>query len=154
MGAGRPQRDVVSVSLYRESKVGFSFKIASRDARLDAPVAAPWPEGLRLDSLRDVVASKMKALVERGAPRDFRDIHALCDANMVPAGSCWGSWKARMRKSGVQPDVARARLALETHLARLGLQRPLHKIDPGPARENAARLRTWFRTEFLNALVD
>ena len=44
---------------------------------LDATLVAAWSP-VRIESLRDNVASKMTALVERGAPRDLRDIHELC----------------------------------------------------------------------------
>ncbi len=43
---------------------------------------------VKLDSLPDLVASKMVALIERGAPRDFRDIHAVCRAELLTGGRC------------------------------------------------------------------
>jgi hypothetical protein len=64
--------DVISVELAQEGHVAFSFQIARRSAQLEPPELAPWTDVL-LDSLSDLVASKMVALVERGAPRDFRD---------------------------------------------------------------------------------
>ena len=46
----------------------FSFQIAARSAQIAQPLSAPWPGGLLLDTPDDLVAAKMVALVERGAP--------------------------------------------------------------------------------------
>ena len=62
--------DVVSIELLQGSKKTFSFQIARRSARLQPSRPAPWP-GILLDSFPDLVANKMVALVERGAPRIF-----------------------------------------------------------------------------------
>src|ERR1700730_15796109 len=72
-----------------------------------------------LDSLPDLLASKMAALVERGAPRDFRDIHASCMAGITTATECWRLWAERQVKAKSDIDRHRARLAVETHLARI-----------------------------------
>src|SRR3954467_1655715 len=69
--------EVVSLELRKSGKTVFSFQIASRSAQLQPPTTLPWSD-VALDSLPDLVASKMVALVERGAPRDFRDIYAVC----------------------------------------------------------------------------
>jgi hypothetical protein len=71
--------DVVSIELKAGGKTVFSFQIAARPGQIEESMPAPWPSGLLLDSLRDLIAAKMVALVERGAPRDFRDIHAVCE---------------------------------------------------------------------------
>jgi len=42
---------------------------------------------------------------------------------------------------------------VETHLARIALHRPLHIIDNPADRAEAARVRTWFRGDFLHALL-
>jgi hypothetical protein len=81
--------DVVSVELMLNQKTVFSFQIAQRSAELQTPITGLWPGGLRVDSLPDLIASKMNALVERGAPRDFRDIYALCWAGVVEIARCW-----------------------------------------------------------------
>ena len=65
--------DVVSVELLEENKTVFSFQIASRSVQLENSVSANWID-VPLDSLSDLIASKMTALVERGSPRDFLDI--------------------------------------------------------------------------------
>ena len=51
-------------------------------------------------------------------------------------------------------DTARARLAVQTHLARIALHRPLNQIADPTERAAAERARTWFDKEFLNVLVD
>jgi hypothetical protein len=48
----------------------------------------------------------------------------------------------------------RARLAVETHLARIAQHRPVAEIGDPEERAHAERLRAWFTTEFLDALLD
>ncbi len=111
--------DVVSIELIRGSKKKiFSFQIARRSARLQPSRPAPWP-GILLDSFPDLVANKMIALVERGAPRDFRDIYSLCQAGLMNTGDCWRLWRERQKAAGVEANPERARLAVESHLARI-----------------------------------
>jgi len=49
-------------------------------------------------------------------------------------------------------ESVRARLAIETHLARIAQHRPLARIADSQQRAEAKRVRSWFREEFLNAL--
>lgn len=144
--------DVVSVELIREGRASFSFQVAQRSAQLELSRVAPWPTEMLLDSLPDLVAAKVAALVERGAPRDFRDIYELCKVGFVSPPSCWTLWRNRQQLSGGDSSPSRARLALETHLARIESQRPLGEIRDPSDRSSAAQLRTWFRKEFLSAL--
>lgn len=142
--------DVVTVDLRLDGRTVFSFQIARRSAQLEPSLAAPWRD-VRLDSFVDLVASKMVALVERGAPRDFRDIHAICRAGLVTPRECWALWARRQSAAGDDADPARSQLAVETHLARIVQHRRLEQIaDPVQQRE-AEQLRAWFRQEFLNA---
>jgi len=145
--------DVVSIELEQASKTVFSFQIARRSVQLQPPLPAPWVDVL-LDSLPDLLASKMVALVERGAPRDFRDIFALCQAGLTTPAECWRWWRQRQKLAGSDTDSHRARLAVETHLARIAQHRPLTQIKDPEERTAAERVRTWFSTEFLNALLD
>ncbi len=126
--------DVVSVELLQENKVVFSFRIAARAIRLQEPVSAGWID-VPLDSLSDLLAANMTALVERGAPRDFLDIYSLCQAGVVTVDECWSTWRQRQVMSGDHGDMARARLAIETHLQRIALHRPLEKIVDAAQRE-------------------
>ena len=45
-------------------------------------------------------------------------------------------------------------LTVHTHLARIAAHRPLEQIPDPADRAAAERVRTWFATEFLDALVD
>ena len=143
--------DVVSIELRQQKRTLFSFQIARRSAQLESSGPAPWTKVL-LDSFSDLLASKMVALVERGAPRDFRDIHALCEAGLATRYQCWELWRRRQQLSGSDVDIARARLAVETHLARIAQHRPLDQIADPEQRATAKRVRNWFKGEFLNAL--
>lgn len=143
--------DVVSVELRREGRTVFSFQIAHRSAQLEPSLPASWG-GVLLDSFPDLVASKMVALVERGAPRDFRDIYAICQAGLIARRECWVLWARRQSAAGDDADPARARLAVETHLARIAQHRRLDQIADPDQRGEAEQVRAWFGQEFLNAV--
>ncbi|HID28558.1 MAG TPA: hypothetical protein EYP19_00990 [Desulfobacterales bacterium] len=128
----------------KKVKTVFSFQVARRYAQLEPSVLAPWTNIL-LDSFADLVAGKMVALVERGAPRDFRDIHAICQAGLTTPQECWELWRRRQRLVESDSDSPRARLAIETHLERIALHRPLAEITEPQQRAEA-------KEEFLNAL--
>ncbi len=145
--------DVVSIELHQDQQTVFSFQIAQRSAQLQPSTSAEWTDVL-LDSLADLVASKMVALVERGAPRDFRDIYEVCRAKLTTPVQCWQWWDQRQRLSGSDTDRHRARLAVETHLARISQHRPLEQIEDPVQRVAAQQVRQWFLTEFLDALSD
>ncbi|HEU0296189.1 MAG TPA: nucleotidyl transferase AbiEii/AbiGii toxin family protein [Anaerolineales bacterium] len=140
--------DVDSLELSQDGKTVFSFQIARRSARLEEPVSAGWID-VPLDSLVDLAASKMVALVERGAPRDFLDIFSVCHAGLFSIAECWALWRRRQMLAGSDVDAARARLAIETHLERIALHRPLEQIVDLGQREQARQLRDWFISEFL-----
>jgi hypothetical protein len=140
--------DVDSIELSQDGKTVFGFQVARRSARLEEPVSAGWI-AVPLDSLVDLAASKMVALVERGAPRDFLDIFNVCHAGLFSVAECWALWRRRQVLAGSDVDVARARLAIETHLERIALHRPLEQIVDLGQREQARQLRDWFLSEFL-----
>jgi hypothetical protein len=145
--------DVTSIELRQAQQTVFSFQIARRSAQLQTPTSVEWTEVL-LDSLADLIASKMVALVERGAPRDFRDIYAVCQAQLTTPKQCWAWWEQRQQLAGSDTDYHRARLAIETHLARIRQHRPLEKINDPTQRTAAQQVREWFSKEFLNVLPD
>ncbi|MFP4027196.1 MAG: nucleotidyl transferase AbiEii/AbiGii toxin family protein [Candidatus Brocadiia bacterium] len=136
--------EVTSLELKKEGDTVFSFQIARRSAQLSESVRADWVH-VPVDSLDDILASKMVALVERGAPRDFRDIYTACTAGLTTAEKCWKLWQERQKRSGSDTDMQRARLAVETHLERIAIQRPLDGIEDDDARAEAATTREWFR---------
>jgi hypothetical protein len=145
--------DVVSIELTRNGGTVFSFQIARRTAQLQPSVPALWTDVL-LDSFPDLLASKMVALVERGAPRDFRDIYSVCQAALTTPAECWQRWRERQRLAGSDTDSNRAQLAIETHLARIAQHRPLAEIGDPAQRAAAEDVRRWFALEFLSALLD
>jgi hypothetical protein len=139
--------EVDSVELHQGSKTVFSFQVAHRSVHLEEPISAGWID-VPLDSLADLVASKMVALVERGAPRDFLDIFTLCQAGLFSISGCWELWRKRQMLAGSDVDFSRACLAIETHIERIGLHRPLEKIDDMEQRQQARQVREWFLGEF------
>ena len=141
--------DVVSVELMRAGKKVFSFQIARRSAQLAEPTMSAWA-GVRLDTFDELVASKMTALVARGAPRDFRDIYTLCAENLYTRARCWELWQQRQQLAGEDADVQRATLAIRTHLSRIVQARALTQIADAQERAVAEQVRTWFKQEFLD----
>jgi Nucleotidyl transferase AbiEii toxin, Type IV TA system len=150
---------------YRPTNDVDAWWTASADLRERAEVVRVVEEALAeqgevrtqrcaLDSLADLIASKMVALVERGAPRDFRDIYTLCQAGLTSAGACWRLWRERQHRAGSDVDPHRARLAVETQLTRIALHRPLDRIADPEERAQSQRVRTWVEEELLDALVD
>jgi hypothetical protein len=142
--------DVVSVELQREGRTVFSFQVARRSVRLEPPALAPWIP-VPLDSFADLLASKMTALVERGAPRDFRDIYMLCQAGLATPARAWELWQKRQEMAGGDTNRDRAALAVQTHLARIVQHRPLAQVADPEQRAEAERVRTWLQREFLKA---
>ena len=128
----------------KDGKKVFSFQIAVRDVSLDAPFLSSWPPVL-LESLGDNIGSKMNALVNRGAPRDFLDVHRVVVDGLMDVGACWELW--RRKNEGADRSDAKGQVA--THLARLELRRPLVNIVDVAERESANRLRRWYGEEFL-----
>lgn len=140
--------DVVSIELSQDGKTVFSFQIAARSGILEESVSAGWID-ITVDSLSDLAASKMVALVERGAPRDFLDIYTLCQAELLSIDECWLLWTRRQILAGSDDDLTRAHLAIETHLERISLHRPLEQIADLEQRQHARQLRDWFLCDFL-----
>jgi hypothetical protein len=144
--------DVVSIELEDDEEGNtFSFQIAHRTVALEPPSRAHWID-VPLDAFPDLLGSKMVALIERGAPRDFRDIFAVCQAKLVTASECWRVWIRRQQAAGSDTDAARARLAVQSHLARIAAHRPLEQIQQAEARAEAERIRRWFVNDFLEAM--
>ena len=142
--------DVTSVELVEGGRTVFSFQVAVRSAQVGRPAPAPWVAVL-VDDLDDLVASKMTALIERGAPRDFRDIRAVCAAELMAPADCWALWRRRQTMAGADSDPRRAVLAIRSHLVRIESQRPLNGIADPSQRAEAAATRRWFATEFADA---
>lgn len=138
--------DTESWELLRAGAKVFSFQIASRTVRLEPPVPSPWPP-LLIETFVDNVASKMNALVQRGAPRDFTDIRQLVTAGHLSPDECWDLW----RRKNPDLDFAAARLEVARHLHELELRRPLETLTDPARREQARQTRDWFRTVFLRS---
>jgi hypothetical protein len=85
---------------------------------------------------------------------DYRNIFQVCAAGLETPSGCWGLWRRRQELSGSDARPGRARLAVESHLGRIALHRPLAGIADPAARAEAEELRSWFGKEFLDALVD
>jgi hypothetical protein len=144
--------DVISVNLMKDSKILFSFRIARRSVVLEEPNESPW-KPILLDSLKDLVASKMAALTQRGIPRDFMDIHEICIHEIATVAECWSWWREREKKRGVSEVVfGEAREAVLLHLNRIERMRPLDSIAEDQERDRAFGVRRWFKDQFCGVL--
>jgi len=140
--------DVTSIELdTADKKKTFSFQIAERSAQLLPSIPAPWTAVL-LDSLSDLIASKMNALIQRGAPRDLRDIYAACQSQLATPHQCWQLWRQRQQLTGDDADLEQARAAINGHLERIELYRPLAQISDAGQQQEAAQVRRWYREVF------
>jgi|SRR5947209_6585595 len=92
----------------------FSFRVFLRSNELKGPIASPW-RLFPIESFDDNIASKMMALVARGAPCDFADIKQVVDAGLISQARCWELWE--VMNTGIEPQEARDRV--QTHLARI-----------------------------------
>lgn len=122
----------------------FAFQIASRDRTLDAPQASPWGF-LPIETLRDNLASKMEALVARGAPRDFVDVKAAVDVGFATAPELWDLW----RHKAPARDVVQAKLHVLHHLEGIERRAPLSAIADEERRQSLHVARLWYRSILL-----
>ena len=129
--SSREHGDVVSLELEENGQTVFSFQMARRSAQIGVGQPSPWPP-VALDSLEDLIAAKMAALVARGAPRDFLDIRELCRVGLASVDECWRLWRLREEKRGVSaPDGVTAREAVLLRLSRIAQTRPLSALRTG-----------------------
>lgn len=136
--------DTLSFDLAHAGQQRFSFQIAVRSIAVEEPQLSAWPP-LRIETLADNVGAKMNALVNRGAPRDFLDVHAVVSAGLLTLARCWELWQ--IKNPGQSTDAARQNVLL--HLAGLDSRRPLGSIEDPVARERAQHVRHWFRDVFI-----
>ena len=132
-----------SLELVRDNRKQFSFQISRRTLSLDAAIPSVW-QPVCIETLRDNIASKMTALVQRGAPRDFLDIYQICTREVMTMTDCWDSFTTK--NPGV--TVAEAKQKIIARLAMIETTRPLETIANGDAREQAARVRDWYHRVF------
>lgn len=147
--AEREWGETVSFELSEGERKIFSFQIALRSVQLEPPRKTPW-EPILVESLADNVGSKMNALVQRGAPRDFSDILEVVTRGIASAEQCWDWW---FRKNpGV--DVRQARAQVLRHLEALEQRRSIEMIEGPEERAAAQRAREWIRQILLRVPAD
>jgi predicted nucleotidyltransferase component of viral defense system len=136
--------DVISFNIKESSgqKV-FSFQIAQRDQYLELPMTSPWAPIL-LETFSDNLASKMVALVDRGAPRDLVDIYELVRGDLISLEHCWDLYL--QKRPEADPEAAKQQV-LE-HLERLEARRPLDSITNPEDQSYAGLVRHWYYEHF------
>jgi hypothetical protein len=136
--------ETISLEALDGGNKAFSFQVSIRSVEIDEPIASPWGR-IPIETLDDNVASKMMALVARGAPRDLVDIKQVIDADLLSAARCWELWAAK--DPGIELDDARIRV--RTHLERIEARMPIDRL-PVERRAAAAELRAWYRDAFTD----
>ncbi|MEA2689083.1 MAG: Nucleotidyl transferase AbiEii toxin, Type system [Candidatus Eremiobacteraeota bacterium] len=138
----RASGTMTSIEAVNGHRKVFSFQVAVRDVEIERPVRSPWGR-FPIETADENVAAKMNALVNRGAPRDFRDIREIVAAGIATTERCWQLWFAK----NPGRDAGEARREVQRLLAGIEARRPLERLAPAE-RERAAELRAWFRTVF------
>ncbi len=131
--------EMESFELLNGRQKSFSCQISERTLYLQGVMPSPWPP-LHIETLEDNLASKMSALVRRGAPRDFMDVYELCRSGMVTPEQCWELWQ---RKNPDELPVTGAGMII-SHLQGIEMRRPLETVSTGE-REKARLVRAWIR---------
>jgi len=140
--------ETMSLELSKEGKKIFSTQISVRTHALDTPCASPWGH-LPIETLRDNLASKMTALVERGAPRDFLDIQTVCDAGLTTSAECWTFYAEKHGLDPLQMNDAKAKVL--TNLAKIEKFRPLHTIENASQRQQTRKICNWYKQELCKS---
>lgn len=141
--------DTESYELVRGSQKVFAFQISRRSVNLDPPLSSHWPP-VALETFRDNLGSKMNALVERGAPRDFVDVFHVCTHALVTPGECWDVWAAK----NPQASALEARAKILERLSAIEARRPLPAIAGEVERAASARLRDWVKQVLCRGAAD
>ena len=136
--------DVDSIKVIEGGRAVFSFQIADRSVQMEPYIESGWG-GVRIETLRDNLGSKMCALVERGAPRDFSDIFEAANRLGWTPSELWSLWREK------NPDRSAADAAnlVRIHLEGIAARRPLDSIADSHDRERATLVRAWFFDQFL-----
>jgi len=112
----------------------------------------PSSTTVSLDGFSNLVANKMVALVERGAPQDFLDIYTLCYEGLTTASRCWQLWKVRQESTGHTVKTMWAKMAVLNHVAQLAQTYPSEKMVDPIEPSAISHIQLWFQTDFLEAL--
>lgn len=153
--------DVISLELFAgaQNKV-YSVQIAKRDKYLEEPALSVW--NVPIETLKDNIGSKMKALINRGTPRDFLDIFKICTEGKATPEECWdiatqailpqvepGSDKTNPKATN--QIIQQGKAEITRHLLQLESRRPLPPASPDEPEQtrNARTLRNWYKTKFL-----
>ncbi len=140
--------ETLSLDLLGGGKKRFAFQVARRDVQIDAPLESAWPP-VKIETLRDAIASKMVALVERGAPRDFVDIYTIVEHDLCSQQECWSLWQRKV------PDasIAEAQMKVLHNLLQIEARTPLESL-PADTATRARALRGFFKTRFVKESSD
>lgn len=138
--------EVVSYELHQSQDTRhkvFSFQVAPREVQLEPPMPSAWPP-IGIETLADNVASKMNALVSRGAPRDFTDIYEIIKQGLATTTECWNLWE---RKNPTLA-VADAKVVMLRNLSSIELRHRLESLSEAD-QYIAAERRAFFKGAFI-----
>ena len=130
-----------SIEVKTGTKTVFSWQISDRTKKLQGYLRSPYGN-LKIETLKDNLASKMCALVGRGSPRDFMDIYTAIKNRLTTWEECWGLWEAK--NPGKNKESAEKSIALS--LAGIAARKPLEHL-PEEKRAGAEALREFFHNQ-------
>ncbi len=136
----RSQSGYDSWDLKREGKTVFAFQVARKSQRVEAPGPVHWGQ-LRMETLRENLANKMNALIQRGAPRDIVDVAIVLKSGMLTAADCW----SLLVKKRPDLSVLTAQANILKVLNALEARKPLGSIADSQERTFAAANRATIR---------
>ena len=136
----RRQPGYESWDLKKQGKAVFAFQVARKSGRVEAPAKTTWGH-LKMESFPENLASKMNALVQRGAPRDILDVATVLKIGLASIRECWCLWKKK------RPDVPtlEAQANILKYLNALDARRPLDSIADAHERAKAQESRSSIR---------
>ena len=137
----RMSRGMLSLELQERGETVFSFQIAPRTREIRPPHESPYPP-VKIETIEDNLASKMTALVSRGAPRDFRDVYTVVKHGLSTVDNLWALWELK------NPGVAKrdGQRQVIQHIEAIDSRRPLSSMPLGE-RDAAESLRSWVRSD-------
>jgi hypothetical protein len=146
----RPASEVISFDFSQGNRARFSIQVAPRSIEIAQPLTdrSPWSP-IPIETFEDNIASKMNALVERGAPRDFQDIRAVVMSKLLSIDDAWALWQAK------NPTLTptEGKIQVLKHIESIECRRPIEAI-PEEERKEVEAARNWIRNAFTRETGD
>jgi hypothetical protein len=140
----RSTSEVLSFDFSQDNRPRFSIQVAPRSIEIAQPLTdrSPWAP-IPIETFEDNIASKMNALVERGAPRDFQDIRAVVMSKLLSIDDAWALWQAK----NPTLTTTEGKIQVLKHIESIECRRPIEAVPEGE-RQQVKAARNWIRDAF------